>query len=143
MKNKNIGIRILYISLILMAIGTAIFSILIIVSYSLVVGWLVGTASVILTYLFSLFILKVLLRKKQFKYGMFLTFARILVMFLFHIGIIIGVIAIDKAFHGYGLTGASAMSAVYEPINIFSYLGGVSIVSISTIIAHISFKRGA
>ena len=143
MKNKSTGTRILYTSLLMMAIGTIIFSILIIVSYSLLIGWLVGSISVILTYLFSLFIIKILLQKKEYSYGMFLTFARIIVMYLFHIGIIIGVVAIDKAFHGYGLTEASQMSDVYSPINIFRYLGGVSIVSISTIIAHISFKRGA
>jgi len=51
-------------------------------------------------------------------------------------------IAIDKAASGYGLTDTSAASVVFSPINIFSYLGGVSIIAVSTVIAHISFKRG-
>jgi len=142
MQKNSIERRILYIALIITAIGTILFSALIAISYSYVVGWLVGTGSVLLTYLLSLLILKLLFKKKNFKHGMLVTSLRIVSMYAIHIGIIIAIVAIDKSYHGYGLMDNTQTSVVYDPINIFSYLGGVSIIAISTLISHFK-KKGS
>lgn len=70
-----------------------------------------------------------------------MTFARIFIVFAFHIVIIISIIAINKAVSGYSINEVSSASVMYNPINIFTYIGGVSIVAISTFIDHISIKK--
>ena len=73
---------------------------------------------------------------------MLVTTFRLISIYVIHISIIIAIIAIDKAYHGFGITGGTEISDVYKPINIFSYLGGVAVVAISTIIAGLPSKKG-
>ena len=128
---------------ILASIGLVIFLCLIPVDYSLSIGWAAGAFSTIVGYLIGILLINKFFKKKKSKtLGFWVGMARFYINLAIQGGLFIAVIAIDKSCNGHSFTGGH-ISDMYSPINIFTYIGGVSLILISTLVAQtLSRKEG-
>ena len=141
--NKNFLFDSLLIKtfLFVMILGIVLFTSLITINKTLIFGWLYGSFSAILNYFISLFLFNKLFKNKKNKIEGFLIGA-----FKFYLNAIMQVIfliiliVVNKKINGYSLFDGP-ISTIYGPINLFTYLGGISILWISIFFTYSIYQK--
>ena len=143
MQRNNIEYRVLKMSLIIALAGLIVFLALIPINYSLSIGWIAGASVVMLGYLIGVLLIKKFFKKGKSKsLGFWIGWLRFKLSFIFHGGIFISIIAINNVSNGHSFA-KGGISDMISPINIFTYIGGVSIIFLSTlVIQFLSRKEG-
>lgn len=141
--SKNILFESLLIKtfLFIMILGIVLFTLLIIVNKTLIFGWLYGSFISLLDYFISLFLFNKLFKNKKNKIQGFLIGA-----FKFYLNatmqviFLIILIVVNKKINGYSLFDGP-ISTIYGPINLFTYLGGISILWISIFFTYSIYQK--
>lgn len=143
MHKDDIDYKVLRLSLILALVGLAIFLVLIPVGYSLSIGWLAGSFSAIMGYSIGILLINKSFEKKKSKsLGFWVGWLRFYINLFFQGVLFIAVVFINKSVNGHTFTGGNT-SDMISPINVFTYIGGVSLILISTLVAQfLSRKEG-
>ena len=141
-KNK-FEYKVLKISSMLALAGLAVFLPLIALNYSWSIGWLVGCTSSFIGYLIGILLINKFFKKEKSKsLGFWVGMARFYINLAFQGLLFIAVVAIDKSVSDHSFMGGS-MADMDSPINLYTYLGGVSIIFIGTLVAQfLSRKEG-
>ena len=136
-------IRVFKVALILFLLGLIVFLSLIPLEYSFSIGWVAGSFSVVLTYLIGILLINKFFRKKRTKsIGFWIGMIRFYICLIIQAGLFISIIAIDRSVNGHSFI-SGPISDMYSPINLFTYIGGVSLILISTLVAQfLSRKEG-
>lgn len=114
--------------------GLIIFLSLIPVHKWLWAGWLFGVTTISIGYVASVLLIKLFLRKKQSKFQGFISgIARSTFNFVFQIGMLFVLIAVDTSYHGLSFGHVTPHILVEGPIVFYTYLGGISVVALSSI----------
>ncbi len=132
--------KVLIIAMSILAVGIVVFGGLWNIDSSWLLGWMVGAPASIISYVFGMLALDLLLKKKSKRKGVILTYVRLFTTLLLQVGLFIAIIALDKNAHGIGFWGKD-IKALLGPINIFTYLGGVGVIALSTFVAHFLKKK--
>lgn len=124
-------------------IGLLTFSIYSIWDFSLLLGWIFSFISLSISFFIKIYLLKIWLEKKtnkqisKKKKVVFLLFLFLsVVTLLLQSGILLSIIFFNKNFHDYKF----GIKTILWPINIFSYLVGISLI-VPTIIISLFFKN--
>ena len=141
--DKNILFESLLIKIFLfiMVLGIIIFSSLVVINKTLVFGWLYGSFVAMLNYFLSLFLFNKLFKNRKNKIKGFLIGA-----FKFYLSaatqviFLIILIVVNKRVNGYGLF-KGPISTIVEPINLFTYLGGISTLWISIFFTYLIYQK--
>lgn len=143
MLSEKFEIKVFKVASLLFLLGLIVFLALIPVNYSLSIGWTTGCFSVLVTYLVGILLINKFFRKKRTKsIGFWIGMLRFYVCLLLQAGLFISIIAIDRSVNGHSFT-SGPISDMYSPINLFTYIGGVSLILISTLVAQfLSRKEG-
>ena len=141
MHKEKFEYKVLKVAAIVSAIVFIILLTLIPIDYSLSIGWLAGTTTVIVSYSIGILLINKFFKKKKSKsLGFFVGWARFYINLFITAGCFIAVMAIDKSVNGYSLFEGS-IESLYKPINIFTYLGGISLIFISTLVAQFLSRK--
>lgn len=143
MRKDRFEKRVMKIAIIISIIMLVLFLALIPVSYSLSIGWAAGAFSALLGYSIGIFLINKFFSKKKTKtIGFWIGWLRFYINLALQAGLFIAIIAIDKAANGHSILGGD-IKDIYSPINIFTYMGGVGLILISTLVAQfLSRKEG-
>lgn len=134
MQKKDFVYKVFKVSIILALIGLVFFLTLIPISYSLSIGWILGAFASLLSYLIAILLIKNFFKKKKnWTIGFWLGWLRFYISIVIHSGIFISVIAINSVANKHGF-GQGGLDDMLNPINIFTYIGGISIIFICTIV---------
>jgi hypothetical protein len=129
---------VLIISLFVALFVAIILAILIIIDYSFLVGWLVGCVVSILGYLLNIFTSKWLFSKKRTKRGGFVIGSlRIQLQMIYYGLFIVFIIFFDIYVNTNSLNLHNHLKDVLSPINIISFIAGLSLIMFSAIISHL------
>ena len=142
MPKEKFEIKVFKVSLFIFLFGLIIFLALIPISYSLSIGWVAGCFSATLTYLVGILLINKFFRKKRTKtIGFWIGMMRFYISLALQAGLFISIIAIDRSVNGHSFTDGT-ISDMYSPINLFTYIGGVSLILISTLVAQFLSREG-
>lgn len=142
LKDKNIH-KIMFTLAIISTILIVAFGIASIWNYTLLIGFVMGLIVSIIAFIFNAFSAKLLLSKKRSKkLASFLGIVRITFQMTWYIIWVFAIIAIDSVVQGYSFGGGGSHS-VLKPINLLTFIVGISMVTISIVVAHIPsfFKK--
>ncbi len=140
MQRTILEVKILKISISILAVGIIVFGSLWNINSSWLLGWMVGAPASILSYVFGMLALSLLLKKGSKRKGVWMTYVRLFTTLLLQAGLFIALVALNKHMHGIGFWD-KGIKVLLDPINIFTYLGGVGIIAFSTFVAHFLIKK--
>lgn len=113
------------------------------VQWSLITGWISGCAVALTGWFISNSLAKWFFKKiKTRTLGFWTWYLIFQIKLAFHAGVFLSIIAICKYYNGETLT-TGGLWTMYEPINIFTYLCGIGITVISTMIVNLLHKKGS
>ena len=143
MQKNSYEYKVLKFAIISFFIGLIIFLALIPVDYSLSIGWAAGTLVSLLAYLLGILLINSFFKKQKTKsLGFWMGWLRVQVNFFIHAGLFISVVTINTYASGHTLFG-NDMNIMYSPINVFTYMGSVSLILIGTLVVQfLSRKEG-
>jgi hypothetical protein len=137
MKKNSFEYLLLKVYLIVSFLGILIFLILITLNTSLILGWTISALVGLINYFLTLIFFNNLKNKFQgFFLGIFRFYLNAIIQIVFFVFIII----VNRRWNGYKIFEGS-ISTIYAPINIFTYLSGISIMWISIFISHSIYKK--
>ncbi len=142
LKDKYIR-RIMLTLAIISTILIIAFGITAIWNYTLLIGFIAGLLVSVLAFIFNAFSAKWLLSKRRSKkLASFIGIVRITFQMTWYVIWVFVIIAIDSAVQGYSFGGGGSHS-VLKPINLLTFIVGISMVAISIVVAHIPsfFKK--
>lgn len=142
MHKDSIQKQILYISSMFFICIAIVFLGLIPLSTSYVYGWIFSSGISLIGYLFGLWIIEITIKSKRKRFARVMNYVRIFILYVLHIIAIIILIWVDNNESKLTILGRKGMESLYEPINIFTYIGAIAVIPISTFIAHIPSKKG-
>ncbi len=142
MQKRKLESKILIVALIIAFIGLVIFGALSAYDYSLVLGWASGTFAVLTSFALTVFLSGFLLKKERAKSTRrVLVFVKSIAYIVIHAIFFILVVVIDKHFSGVSFSDRN-INVMYSPINVFTYIGGIGIIVVATLVAHTLHKKG-
>ena len=139
--NDSIMKKILIISLLFFIGLSLIFLALLSFNSSYFYGWIFSSCISLMGYLFGLYVIKITLKNKNKNFARIMTYIRIFILYILHIVAIIVLIYINKSQSNLSFWGSRGMHSLYEPINIFTYMGAILVIPISTLIAHLPSRK--
>lgn len=112
------------------------------IDYSLVIGWVYGGVASIISWAIGILLIKLTTNKaKRYASGFWLGMGRWFLQMVFHIGMFFVLIIVDQVVHGHAPL-AGEMSDLMSPINFYTYIAGLALSGVSTLVAHILKKKG-
>lgn len=142
MQKNNFEIKVFKIGISLFLFCLVIFLSLIPINYSLSIGWVVGAFTAFITYAIGILLINKFFKTKKSKtLGFWVGMMRFYICLLIQAGLLIAVIAINRISHGHTLISGGHITEMYSPINIFTYIGGVSLILISTLVAQLLSRK--
>ncbi|NQZ65671.1 MAG: hypothetical protein HRT99_00450 [Mycoplasmatales bacterium] len=141
MQKKDVIYKIYKIAIIFSLIMLLLFLMLIPISYSLSIGWAFGVSASLISYSIGILLIKKFFKRKRSRIlGFWMGWLRFYISMGVHAGIFIVVIALNS-FMNSNSFASGGLSDMISPINIFTYIGGVSVIFISTIIAYFYLRK--
>jgi len=104
-------------------------------------GWIFSCVMSLIGYLFGLWAIRRALKYKSGKVGFWLTILKSFITYILHAIAIIVLVWVDKHQSGLTLWNSHGIDSVSAPISIFTYLGGVAVIPISTVVANFFYKK--
>lgn len=143
MLKDKFEIKVLKTTAIIFIIGLIVFLCLIPIKYSLSLGWLCGAVFASATYLLGILLINKFFKKEKNKtLGFWVGMLRYYINLAIQAGLFIVIIVINKTANGHSFNGGG-LSDMISPINLFTYIGGISLILISTLVAQfLSRKEG-
>jgi len=133
--------KVLITSFVVFLIGVIIFGALASIDWSWIVGWVSGFIAIISTYLFSILLNYLLVKKVRKKWkAIILASFRVFLVFALHVLFFFALIAVDMHESGTKIFQGN-ISTLKSPINIFTYLGGLGTITIGTIASLVWKKK--
>ena len=141
MQGDKTEIKVFKMSVLLFLIVGLIFLVFISVDYSLIIGWIVGSISILIGYIMGIFLMNIFFNKNKTKFmGFLIGLIKFYVNLFFQSLILILIILINNWVNGYNFMEGNLNDMLY-PINIFTYIGGISLIFVSTLIVQITCKN--
>lgn len=143
-KVKSTESQIAKISLIIYLLVALILGGLAVVNYTLVIGWIVGGAVSLIGFNINILFINSFfkkLKKDKARKGFGLGMQRVTFIGVYHSIMIILVILCNKAINGVPLLSGDR-AAFFSPINVITYICGITIITISTLVAHALLYKG-
>lgn len=139
---KDVIVRKTLITAILITIGIGlILAIVAFINWYWVVGWLSGCLVTIAGFAISVLLLEIAMQKIKTKsLGFWIGWGRTLIHLIWHAAFFIIVILINTTVNQSPFKMGSFFDFI-DPINLFTYLAGLSIIAISIIVMHLFIKR--
>ena len=142
MIKDNYTNKVIITSIVIFIIGAITFGALASIDWTLIVGWALGFTSIMSTYLLSILLNYLLVKKVRIKWkAIFLSSLRVFTVFGIQASLFFALIAIDMHESGAEIFKGNT-KMLYSPINIFTYLGGLGVIVIGTITSLLWKKRG-
>lgn len=141
MHNDSIMKKILWIALTFFIVLSLLFLALMPISLSYFYGWIFSSGISLMGYLFGFYVIKIIFKTGNKNLARIMTYIRVFILYVLHIISIIVLIYINKNQSGLSFWGSRGMDSLYEPINIFTYMGAIIVIPISTLIANLSSKQ--
>lgn len=111
--------------------------------WSLIIGWITGCATAFAGWSISSFLTKWFFKKIKTKtLGFWMWYLIFQIKIFFHAGVFLSIVAICKYYNGETLM-TGGLWTMYEPINIFTYLCGIGITVVSTMIVNLLHRKGS
>ncbi|MCC3161026.1 MAG: hypothetical protein K4H23_04900, partial [Mollicutes bacterium PWAP] len=142
--DKKLFNKIIIVSIIFYAFGIIIGLFLIWYDWNLIVGFALGGVVSVLSFLLNHSLLRTLFKKQRDKKNAFwLTQIRFYLIITIHLIFIVCVVLLNKWINLNKISlFEGGINVVSGPINIFTYIGGISIVVASSIVAQFIKRKG-